>query len=418
MTTMKPSTQVIKFTKTEIEKIEAGGKRQVFFDDKLTGFALRVAETGRKTFYFTYRPGKGRGVTKQWVMLGAFPEMTVDQARALVKQKTADVQNGQDPATQVREEKSTLTVAEALDGFKEQHISKLKPRTIEGYNDIIRLHLVPNLGKIRVNKLTFSEIARFHTGMAATPYQANRCIAVLSCFLNWCEKSGYRDKNTNPCQEITLYPEHAKQEFMGEDELAALGDALSHMEEAQDISPNMAAAIRLLLFTGTRRNEILTLKWSQVDLVKGVAHLPDSKTGFRVVQLPAAAIAVLEGLPQINEWCFPAASASGHTVNLKKSWQKVLKQSGLTGWRLHDIRHAFASVMAGSGASLIIIGKILGHKQLKTTQRYAHLTADPARLEAEKAAARIAEALQPTPEPPPPSQHWKITRLRRVGNDS
>jgi integrase len=202
---------------------------------------------------------------------------------------------------------------------------------------------------------------------------------------------------------------------MGAGELSILGDTLSRMEKTwldrqegrsprekgsavDAITPQPAAAIRLLMFTGARVGEILSLEWKNIDLDQGTARLPDSKTGFKVLQLPAPAVAVLEGLPQVSEWVFPASSASGHMVNIKDAWGDVLHQAGMDGWRLHDLRHAFASAMVNSGASLPIVGKILGHTQASTTQRYAHLEENPARKAAEVAAAKIAEAMKTPPK--------------------
>ena len=424
----------LKLTKKLVDGIEVTGKLYTVFDTETTGFVLRVGASGRKTFFFVYRAGKGRAATKEWVTLGAFPEMSVEQARALVKQKTAAVQNGQDPAAAVREEKQAITVSEALDAFQAEYVSKLKPSTVAFYKVVIDKHLRTatlgkirgNLGKIRVKKLGYSEIARLHAAKKDIPYMANRCIAVLSVFLNWCEQHGYRDRHTNPSKEIKLYKEHKRLEFMGETELSIFGDTLTRMEAtwlerqrtkgkrtAEDngaITPQAAAAIRLLMFTGARRGEVLALRWDKIDLEKGIARLPDSKTGFKVLQLPAPAVALLEALPRTSEWVLPGDSASGHMVNIKDAWGDVLKQSGLSGWRLHDFRHAFASMMVNSGSSLPLIGKILGHKRASTTERYAHIAENPARKAAEAAAAKIAEAVATPPQ-------RKIIRLRKVGNE-
>ena len=158
-----------------------------------------------------------------------------------------------------------------------------------------------------------------------------------------------------------------------------------------------SAMIRLLMLTGARRGEILSLKWNYIDLEQGIARLPDSKTGFKVLQLPFPAVAILEKLPRLSEYVLPSPAAVGHMVNIKDAWGDVLKQSGLTGWRIHDLRHAFASMMVNSGASLPIVGKILGHTQASTTQRYAHLEENPARKAAEEAAKKIQDALQSKP---------------------
>ena len=401
----------MRLTKTTVEGLKATGERYEVRDDDIPGFLVRVGVDGSKSFYLMYRAGKGRTAQKKRLHLGAYPKITVEQARLEARKKAATVTLGDDPAAKVQEGKAALSIAEALDAFQAEHVAKLKPSTIAFYKVVIDNHLKPGIGKIRTKKLTYTDIARFHTAMKNAPYMANRCIAVLSAFLNWCELHGYRDKHTNPCKEIKLNKEHKRQQFIGAAELALLGDALSRMEQTwyerkasgtrrtsedsdvDTITPHAAAAIRLLLFTGARRGEILSLKWGYIDMERGIARLPDSKTDFKVLQLPAPAVAILKGLPQISEYVFLAASASGHMVNIKKAWGNVLKQSGLDGWRIHDLRHAFASVMVNSGASLPIVGKILGHTQASTTARYAHLEENPARKAAEAAAASIAESL-------------------------
>lgn len=401
----------MKLTKTTVERLETTGKRYEVRDDDVPGFLVRVGTHGSKSFYLMYRAGKGRGAPKKRLHLGAFPKITVEQARALAKGKAAAVTLGEDPVAKVQEDKAAVSIADALDTFQDEHVSKLKPSTITFYEIVIEKHLKPSLGKIRAKNLSYTDIARFHTSMKAAPYMANRCIAVLSVFLNWCELHGYRGKHTNPCKEIKLNKEHKRQEFMGATELAILGETLERMEktwherkarktkrsseaEAPDtITPHAAAAIRLLMFTGARRGEILSLEWANIDLERGIARLLDSKTGFKVLQLPAPAVAVLKSLPKMSPYVFPADSASGHMVNIKKAWSNLLKQSKLTGWRIHDLRHAFASMMVNSGVSLPIVGKILGHTQASTTARYAHLEENPARKAAEAAAASIAQSM-------------------------
>lgn len=399
----------MKFTKRLLEAIEPTDKRQVFFDDDFTGLALRVSENGRKTFYYTYRAGKGRGAEKKWVMLGTFPVMTVEQARQKAKGMAAHVQQGMDPAVEVRTDKEAATMKVALQAFQDEHISKLKPGTVQSYTMIIKNHLQSKMGKLRVKDVSYSDVAKLHHGMKGTPYLANRAFAVLSKFFNWCGLHGHRERGDNPCYGITKYKEHKRQDFMGAAEIAILGDTLDRMEQTwldrqqtrdrrtselvDTITPQSAAVIRLLLLTGARVGEILSLEWGNIDMEQGTARLPDSKTGFKVLQLTAPALAVLEGLPQIGKWVFPAASASGHMVNIKDAWGDVLKQAGLTGWRIHDLRHAFASMMVNSGASLPVVGKILGHSNVSTTQRYAHLEQNPARKAAEDAAVKIAKAM-------------------------
>ena len=402
----------MKLTKAAVESLKATGKRYEVRDDELKGFLVRVGIDGSKTFYLMYRAGKGRAAPKKRLQIGPYPKITVDQARALAKAKAASVTLGDDPAATLQQEKTALSVAEALDAFQEEYVPKLKPSSIAFYKIVIEKHLKPAVGKVRANKLGYPEAARFHAAMKDKPYMANRCIAVLSVFLNWCELHGYRDKHSNPCKEIKLYKELKRQDFMGSAELGILGDTLDWMEktwharkdaktrrsseipDVDTITPHAAAALRLLLFTGARRGEILSLAWSRIDLDQGIARIPDSKskTGFKVLQLPAPAVAVLQGLPRMSEYVFPADSATGHMVSIRQAWMNVLKQARLTGWRIHDLRHALASMMINNGASLPIVGKILGHTQASTTQRYALLEENPARKALEIAAAKIDEA--------------------------
>ena len=398
-----------KLTKTTVERLPATGKRYEVRDTDLSGFLVRVGADGSKSYYLIYRAGKGRAAPKKRLHLGAYPRITVEQARALAKEKAAAVVLGEDPAAEVRTDKKAVTMSDALRKFQDEHVTKLKPKSALCYADIVRLHILPEMGKLRVKDIAYADIARFHHSLNAKPSMANRSIAFLSTFFNWCGLHGYRERGNNPCQGVTKYKERKRQLFMGATELSILGDTISRMEQtwlerqqtktkrtseyADTITPQTAAAIRLLMFTGARKEEILSLKWSYIDFERGVALLPDSKTGFKALQLPAPALAVLERLPKISEWVLPAASASGHMVNIGEAWGDVRKQSGLTGWRLHDLRHAFASMMVNSGASLPIVGKILGHTQASTTQRYAHLEENPARKAAEAAAAKIADAI-------------------------
>ncbi len=163
------------------------------------------------------------------------------------------------------------------------------------------------------------------------------------------------------------------------------------MEDGGRITPWIAAAVRLLLFTGARLSEILTLRWSEVDFDNGLLRLPDSKTGAKTIYLPPPAIEVLRTLPRIDgdPHVICGAKSGAHLVNLEKPWRQVRKAADLGDVRLHDLRHTFASVAARNGLSLPVIGALLGHSQPATTARYAHPSADPLR----EAASRIAEEI-------------------------
>ena len=385
-------------TKKIIEKTPITGNRYTLFDDDLNGFGVRVGSKGDKSFYLVYRVGKGRGATKRWLRLGSFPTMTLEQARALAKQNLAEVALGGDPADTIQKNKIALNVEAAMEIFFQDHGAKIKEKTLHDYRRMSNSFLLPALGKLKIESVQYKHVAGLHSAMRETPYQANRCVALLSKFFSWCEKNGYREHGSNPAYGIEKYPEQKRKTFMRHEELEALGNAFRSMEENGYVDPNtgkttkldpfIAAALKMLLFTGARCMEILTLKWEYIDHDRAIANLPDSKTGAKTLHLPAPALAILDDLPRLSEYCFPGRRG-GHIINIKDTWYRLLKTAGLTGWRIHDLRHAFASYAAGSSESLPVIGAILGHTQAATTARYAHLADNPVAQAAERTAAHL-----------------------------
>lgn len=237
-----------------------------------------------------------------------------------------------------------------------------------------------------------ADIAKLHHGLRTTPYQANRVVAVLSKMFALGEVWGWRLDGSNPCRGIEKYKEAKRERMLSADELSRLGDALA----AWPGTPYVPAAVRLLVLTGARLNEVLAMRREWVDFERAEVRLPDSKTGAKTIHLPAAAVTVLATLPQVegNPFVIVGERAGQHLVNLQKPWRSIRAKAGLTGLRLHDLRHAFASVAASSGLGLLIIGKLLGHSQPATTHRYAHLASDPVKTAAELVGKSIAEALE------------------------
>jgi integrase len=217
---------------------------------------------------------------------------------------------------------------------------------------------------------------------------------------------------SNPTKGVEPFRGRKTERFLTDTEVGILGEALVEMEHDGSLPWVASAAIKLLLLTGARRGEILALRWQEVDTDRGCLRLPDSKTGAKVIRLAAAALSLLAGLPRSSPWVLPAAKGSGHYVGLPKHWDAVsaranaivLSRAEREGWtlegmpsfdgiRLHDLRHSFASFAVQSGGSLYLVGKVLGHKQSRTTERYAHTKDEPLLATAELAAQRIARAL-------------------------
>jgi integrase len=208
---------------------------------------------------------------------------------------------------------------------------------------------------------------------------------------NMAERWGLRPDDSNPCRHVDKFAQRRRERFLSADELARLGDALA----AHDRSPYVVAAVKLLVFTGARLGEVLGLRWDWIDFERGEARLPDSKTGAKTLHLPSPALAVLAELPRVhgNPHVIVGAKEGAPLVNLEKPWRSIRKAAGLDDVRLHDLRHAFASVSASSGMGLPIIGRLLGHTQAATTNRYAHLQSDPLKAAAASIAGRIAAAM-------------------------
>jgi integrase len=275
-----------------------------------------------------------------------------------------------------------------------EHVdAKRKCSTASHYRSAINLYLLPKLGARKAYDLTRTDLARLHLSMKHIPYRANHVLAVIASMYSFGSKHGLVPEGVNPALGIERFPEPRRERFLSSDELARLGEAFRRLE-LEGRHGSGIAALRLLLFTGARLREILNLRWESVDLERGMLFLPDSKTGRKTIVLSAPAIAVLESLDHEGIYVIEGKNADQPSSDLKKPWAAATKRAGLPNLRIHDLRHSFASVGAGAGLGLPIVGKLLGHSQAATTERYAHLDADPVRRAADVIGSRIATALQ------------------------
>lgn len=365
-----------KLTKRTIEALDVRESDYFVWDSELPGFGVRVLPSGRKKFVLQYRYGK----TSRRMGIGQFGAITVDQARGLALQGLAKLRQDIDPLAEVRERRTAITVKELSDRFDAEHIAvHLKATTAKEYRRNLKLFILPAIGQKRILDVTRADIAKFHHDSRDRPYQANRNIEIISKMFNLAELWGLRPDGTNPRRHIKKYPERKRERFFSEGELGAIGRVLDEMEVERIELPSAIAAVRLLLFTGCRLREIMTLKWSYVDLDRSALHLPDSKTGAKIVSIGNAAVEVLKKLERApdNPFVITGRVPGQHLTDLQPFWQRVRGRAGLKDARIHDIRHTFASVAVSNGMSLPIIGKLLGHTQVQTTARYAHLARAP-----------------------------------------
>ena len=375
--------RIPRISKRSVDAVKAGGTDTVYWDGELTGFGLRVRRSGRKSYVVQTRiAGK-----LCWFTIGPHGPLNPDQARARALEILACAKKGIDPRDADARREAEPSMADLGRRFLEEYVPvHCKPSTREEYSRSVRLFVDPVIGELRVPEVQRKDIAALHHGLRDKPYQANRTLGVLSKMFSLAEVWGWRPDGSNPCRHVKRYKEHKRERFLSPEETERLGQVLRDVEEEM---PSAVAAFRLLLLTGCRMSEIRDLRWEYVQ--NDCIELPDAKTGGRVVPLGPEARAVLSSIPrdEDNPWVIAGRLPGSHLTDLQRPWRRIRKQAGLEDVRIHDLRHSFASRALALGESLTMIGKLLGHTQVQTTARYAHLARDSIQT----AAARITGSI-------------------------
>ncbi len=390
-----------KLTKRDIDGLAADGETPAYlWDSSVPGFGVKALPSGIKRFILKYRAdGGGRGARQRWLTIGTFGPITLDQARALAVQAYADIARGGDPQAKKTNLRAAPKLSDAWERFEAEELPGKKPLTQRDYIAIWANLLSPRFGKSKVETIARSDIDRFHKSLRDTPYRANRALALLSRLLALAEAWEWRPQGTNPCKHVTRFEEKSRTRYLTPAELKRVGASLTKLAKDGTITENARNAIELLLLTGARLNEVLTAHWKWLDLRHGVLNLPDSKTGAKPIYLSEQAKAVLKRQKAISgrKTCiFPSTNDPKKPfVNLRKPWQHVCADAKISNVRLHDLRHTAASIAVAQGASLPVIGRLLGHSQAQTTQRYAHVDSDPALKAANEIGAFITTAFTP-----------------------
>jgi integrase len=382
------SSRKTKITKRTVDALQPGS---VVWDTQVAGFGVRRQRRDR-----IYVLKARIGARQRWFTVGKHGTWTVHKARREARAILGEIDRGLDPATKRDIDAKTPTLDKVAERFLVQEIeAKRKPATAILYRDLWDRLAEPKLGLHKVSDVRFRDIADLHYGLRDTPVTANRLVAVLSSLFAWCERQGLRERNSNPATGIEKFKEKSRERFLSPRELARLGVALARAERKKTETSWVIGAIRLLMFTGMRRNEVLTLRREYLNLDKAMLVLPETKTGSRVVYLSAPALEVLASLPRVakNPYVIVGNKSGGHLINLRKPWLRICKVARLRGVRLHDLRHSFASISVSGGASLPIVGKLLGHTKSVTTEKYSHLAADPLRAASEAVGQQIAAML-------------------------
>jgi integrase len=372
--------------------LPASGNK-LHFDAAVPGFAIRITAAGARSFVLNYETKAGR---QRRITIGGLGDWSTAAARAEARRLRQIINQGGDPLGDVEAERAAPIMAELADRFEREHLPRKRPRTAADYRQLLNSHIRPFFGPhTKVVDVRFADVEALHHRITKTGahYAANRAIAVLSKMFSmamrwhWCP--------SNPAKGVERNTEYRRQRYLSADELTTLLQALARHPDRQ-----AANIIRCLLMTGARRGEVLSMRWADLDLTAGTWSKPASSTKQHkdhVVPLAAPLRQLLSQIPRRGEFVFPGPGTAGHVTDVKRSWRSICQAAGITGLRLHDLRHSFASELASAGASLPLIGALLGHSSPVTTGRYAHLHARPQRAAVERVAAVISAAEAPRP---------------------
>lgn len=355
-----------RITRRAIEAMPAPAIGQAWLHDtEVRGFSVLCQVSGRKSYIVRYRAPSGALRKKTIAMCS---EMRPEDAREQARQMIVASRKGVDPVR----DRNVTTVEQLSERFMAEHAAKLKTATRSSYAyQWKRINSV--LGRLSVVDVRAADIEKFHASRKATPYAANRCIEILRTAFELAERWGVRAPGSNPCKHIEAYPEKARAKTLTVEDIGRLWNVLDRCAHPS------ATIIKLLILTGCRVSEIRRAKWDWFEDEHGILRLPDSKTGARAVVLPPPALELLRSLPRTSKFIIGGANGNG-VPYFFRVWSKLRKEAGLDGVRLHDLRHTVGSLAHRAGLSVRDIADLLGHKELRTTERYIN-SAEPHKAE-------------------------------------
>jgi integrase len=396
----------IRFTKAAIAALPTPdqGARATYYDSEIQKLAIRLTAAGCRTFYVVRRDG----AQMVWLKLGTFPDMTPEAARNAAQRALGDFARGVNPAALKREERKKLTLGEAFDHYCEQHAIPRKVKSANWLRELWERCLgpLPDLppkrhgrkrtkhpagvewSKRKLDAITSAEVRGLHTSIGKKhPTMANRVVELLSTIYNRASEWGYG--GVNPANGIEPFKETKRDRFIKPDELPRFFKELT-----ADTSLDFQHFVLLGLLTGARRTHILGMRWQDTDIESATWRIPDTKNDDpQIVALVPEATEILRARsPKATGFVFPADSKTGHITAPKQRWRELLKRAEVSDLRVHDLRRSLGSWQAISGASLVVIGKSLGHKSPSATAIYARLHLDPVRASVNTATTAMLRA--------------------------
>jgi integrase len=383
----------------DIKKLPVPAKgSKVHYDTEVAGFGIRITANGARSFILNYYTVSGR---ERRITIGDHREWTLTEARKEALRLRQLISKGGDPAADKRALREAPAVADLCARFEAEHLPRLRASTAAEYRLMISKYIGPHFGvHVKVSEVTFTDIDRLHRKITAAGhlYRANRVTSVLSKMFALATRWGMRDDN--PAKGVERNREAKRKRYLSGDELGRLVAALAAHPDRQ-----AADIIRLLLLTGSRRGEVLSMRWADLDLGTGVwSKLAENvkQNVDHIIPISAPSRQLLSEIRErqqkasphkpLGEYVFPGSNSTAHRVYLERGWARLCKAANIEGLRIHDIRHSFASQLVSTGHSLPLIGALLGHNSVSSTARYSHLFDDPQRQAVERVGAVIEQA--------------------------
>lgn len=381
-----------KLTKRFVESIVPDPQKTLkYWDDELSRFGIVVLPSGRRTYCIEYR--NANRVQKR-VKIGVHGQLTAEEARNLAKIQLAKVAHGEDIAEQSKQIRSQPTFEDLARDYIERHAQRKRAKSLKEDQRLLKTILLPAFGSLKIEVVDRRRIESLHLQLSSHPYQANRVLALLSKMFSLAVSWGWR--SDNPVKGVQKYQEEKRDRWLNQEELQRLWAVL-------DKHPHHLTAyvFKFLLLTGARKSEALQATWDQFNLDKGVWTKPSHMTKQKKTEYLPLSGKALELLQEIKKlsghslFLFPGRVEGQPIQEIKTFWKTAIKAANLDNVRIHDLRHTHASHLVSSGLSLSIVGKLLGHTQASTTQRYAHLADEPLREAAELFSSKIDQKVTP-----------------------
>jgi len=373
-----------KLTKKLVESIKPDTSSPIkTWDTEIKGFGVITYPSGRKTYCIQYR---NQDRIKKRIKIGVHGEINAEIARDKAKQLMGEISQGADPLSAKNDLRDKAVFPNLIHDYLEGHAAKKRPKSIMEDKKLINAVLAPAFGMKKIDAITRKDVEQLHTKMAKTPYQANRSIALLSKMFSLSVAWGWRVDN--PAQGIERYQEEKRDRWLQAEELARFWSNLD--QYPQNIT---ALLLKFLLLTGARKGEAMGATWDHFDLQQGIWTKPSHMTKQKKKEHLPLSKESLDNLKKLkkskNVHVFPGKVDGEPLKEIKTFWKKALQEANIKDLRPHDLRHTHASHLVSSGMSLSIVGKLLGHTQASTTQRYAHLADEPLRQAAELFSTKV-----------------------------